>query len=122
MTVVHEDDLPVGMQERHKIAHNIAKETFEQVWNIAVIECDKLNKQITGNDALSYLGTIVASFAARWLVEMNKIAQEDDAGITTEDMVKDTLNAIIKMLGGDATFEEEKPLPGGMKRLNKEKI
>ena len=119
MTIVAHEDLPVGMQERQKLAHRIAESSMIQVWNIAIEQLSNLNTAVTGNDALAYFGTLIGAFTARWLIEMTKIADRDDAGVLKEDLIKKTLNGVIAMLGAKGTFEEEKELPDGIKRLKK---
>ncbi len=120
MAIVKDEDLPVQMKLRQKMAHNIAEFSFEQIWNIAAQVSESINKQVSGNEALSYLATILSDFAARWIVHMNKIAQTDTAGITKEELIKDVLNGILACLGCEATFDDEsKDLPHGIKRLKK---
>jgi hypothetical protein len=120
MSMVHDKDLPVQMKERQKIAHQIAKEACEQTWKIAALASDKISKQLSGNEALSYTGTILTDFMGRWIIQMDHIRQKDGAGIATEDMVKELLNGILSSIGCTASFEEEAPLPSGIKRLKKE--
>jgi len=118
MSVVKHEDLPVMMKARQDCAHAIAKEAFQQVWDHALDILNRNDKQITGNDALTYFGTIICALTGRWIIEMDKIAKSDEAGVLTEDLVKDTLNGIIEMIGCKAEFEDEKPLPNGIKRIN----
>lgn len=116
-TCLHED-LPEGMKKRQILSHGIAEHAFNQTWDLALIELQKLKQEITGNDALAYFGTLICSLTARWLIEMVKIADKDDAGVSKDDLVKDTLNGIIAMLGGEAEFEEKNNIPSdGIKRL-----
>jgi hypothetical protein len=119
-TLVHDKDLPVGMKQRQKIAHQIAKQSAEQVWDIAIDAHKKIGTQITGNEALSYMSTILQDFAARWIVYMDRIRETDDAGVLREDLVKGVMNGILASIGCSASFEEEAPLPDGIKRLKKE--
>ncbi len=120
MSLVHDDDLPAGMKERQKLAHHIAKQAYEQVWNIAIDENQKLMLQITGNEALSYMGTILQDFAAGWIKLMDRIRKGDDAGVTREELVKNIINGVLACIGCTASFEKEPPLPDGIKRLNLE--
>lgn len=120
MKLVRDDDLPVGMKERQKMAHEIAKQSCEQVWNIAIDANKKIKLQITGNEALSYMGTILQDFAGRWFVLMDNIRETDDAGILREDLVKSVMNGILATIGCTASYEKEPPLPQGIKRLKKE--
>lgn len=120
MSLVEDKDLPVGMKERQKIAHQIAEQACDQVWNIAANENNKIGKQISGNEALSYMGTILQDFAGRWISGMDKIRLEDDAGILREDMIKELMNGILATIGCSASYEEEPPLPNGIKKLKKE--
>ena len=117
--IVKDEDLPVGMKERQNIAHQIAKQACEQVWDIASAANNKLKIPISGNDALSYMGTILQDFCGRWIFLMDRIRETDDAGILREDLVKGILNGILATIGCSANFEEEKPLPDGIKRLKK---
>ena len=119
MSVVKHEDLPVMMKARQDCAHAIAKEAFQQVWDHATQVLAHNDKQISGNDALAYFGTIICNISARWMCEMDKIAKNDDAGVLTEDLIKEFLNGTLAMLGAKAEFEDEKPLPDGIKRLNK---
>ncbi len=119
MTVVNSDDLPEGMKEHQRIAHQIAEQTCEQVWNIAAEANAQIGKQISGNDALSFLATILQDFAARWISLMDDIRQKDDAGILREDLLKDLMNGILSTIGCTATYEDEAPLLDGIKRLKK---
>lgn len=120
MSLVHDRDLPVGMKKRQKIAHAIAKQASEQVWNIAIDENEKIGLQITGNEALSYMATILQDFAARWIAYMDRIRETDDAGVLREDLVKCILNGILARIGCSASFEEEPAMPHGIKKLKKE--
>lgn len=120
MTIVHDDDLPAGMKKRQSRAHDIAKQACEQVWNIAIDVEHKIGLQISGNDALSYMGTILQDFAARWIILMDDIRQADHGIVEREDMIKGILNGIVGCIGAVATFEEEPSLPGGIKKLKKE--
>lgn len=120
MALVKDKDLPEGMKVLQNMAHEIAKQACEQIWNIAIDAHEKIGSQITGNDALSYMGTILQDFAARWIVLMDRIRQADDAGILFEDLVKETMNGILACIGCRAEFEEQPPLPDGIKRLKKE--
>lgn len=120
MSIVHDDDLPAGMKARQKIAHDIAKQSCEQVWNIAIDAEQKIGLQISGNEALSYMGTILQDFAARWIVLMDGIRTADHGIVEKEDMIKNLINGILKCIGVSATFEEEPALPDGIKRLKKE--
>lgn len=118
MASVKDEDLPAQMKERQNMAHSIAEQAYEQVWNIAAQASDSMNKQISGSEALSYLGTILSDFAGRWIVGMNKIAQADTQGITKEELIKDTMNGILSTIGCEATYDDEpKDLPHGIKRL-----
>ncbi len=117
MSIVHTKDLPEHMKKRQEIAHQIAKQAAEQVWNIAIDENQKLGKQITGNDALSYMGTILQDFAGRWICLMDLIRERDDAGIVREDLIKEIMNGILATLGCKGVFEKEPNLPNGIKRL-----
>jgi len=117
MTVIHDDDLPIGMKKRQGLAHDIAKQACEQVWNIAIDANQTLNLQITGNEALSYMGTILQDFAARWIVLMDNIRRADHSIVDREDMLKNLINGILVCVGATASFEEEPPLPDGIKKL-----
>jgi hypothetical protein len=120
MTVVHDKDLPEGMKERQRIAHEIARQSCEQVWDIAIEAHQKTGLQITGNEALSYFGTIIQDFVALWIVGMDRIRLEDDAGVLREDLIKELMNGILSSIGCSASYEEEAPLPEGIKKLKKE--
>jgi hypothetical protein len=120
MSLVHDKDLPAGMKKRQKLAHLIAKQSCEQVWNIAIDENEKIGLQITGNEALSYMGTILQDFAARWIALMDDIRKGDGRIVAREDMVKETINGILACIGARASFEEDHPLQDGIKRLDKE--
>jgi len=120
MTLVHDKDLPEGMKERQRIAHDIAEQACEQVWNIAIDAEKKIGLQITGNEALSYMGTILQDFAGRWLILMDNIRRADHGIIDLEDMIKEIVNGIVASIGCKASFIEEPPLPDGIKRLKKE--
>ena len=120
MSLVHDRDLPVGMKKRQKIAHEIAKQASEQVWNIAIDANEKIGLQITGNEALSYMATILQDFSARWIAYMDRIRETDDAGVLREDLVKGILNGILASIGCSASFEAEPELPQGIKKLKKE--
>lgn len=120
MTLVHDDDLPIGMKKRQKIAHQIAEQACEQIWNIAIDAEKKLDSQLTGNEALSYMGTILQDFAGRWIVLMDKIRLNDDAGVLREDLIMNVINGILATIGCTANYEKEAPLPDGIKRLEKE--
>lgn len=118
MTIVKDEDLPAGMRVRQLIAHEIAKQAVEQVWNIAAIENGKLGTQITGNEALSFMGTILSDFGGRWISLMDKIREQDtEAGVLREDMIRVTLNGMLETIGCSATYSEETPLPDGIKKL-----
>lgn len=120
MSVVEDKDLPEGMKARQELAHQIAEQACKQVWNIAATQSNNLGKQISGNDALSYLGTILQDFCARWICLMDVIREKDDAGILKEEMVKEILNGILATIGCNADYEKESPLPDGIKRLRGE--
>lgn len=120
MALIQTDDLPEHIKARQKIAHQIAQQVCEQMWNIAIDESEKLGRQITGNDALSYMSTIIMDFVARWIVLMDDIRERDDAGILREDLIKEILNGILTCIGCSASYEDEKPLPNGIQRLKKE--
>jgi hypothetical protein len=117
MSIVHDDDLPAGMKERQKIAHEIAKQSCEQVWNIAIDAEQKIGLQVSGNEALSYMGTILQDFAARWIILMDDIRRADHSIVEREDLIKNVINGILASIGASATFEKEAPLPYGIKRL-----
>lgn len=117
--IVEDKDLPIAMKERQRLAHQIAKQAADQVWNIAAQASNQISKQISGLEALSYAATILQDFAAHWIVQMDIIRERDEAGVLQEDMVKELLNGIIASIGGEATFEDEKPLPDGIQRLKK---
>jgi hypothetical protein len=117
MSVVHDDDLPAGMKNRQKIAKEIAKQSCEQVWNIAIDAEQTLKLQISGNEYLSYMGTILQHFAARWIILMDDIRIADHSIVEREDLIKEVMNGILACIGASATFEEDKPLPDGIKRL-----
>lgn len=124
MTVIEEKDIPEHLKENQKLAHDLAEFFFENVWNEAIIALDKKThkKQITGNDTLSYLSTIIFHFTGRWIQEMyNQIASKDDAGFSPEDLIKEVLNGIITAFGGKAEYEE-KQLPDGIKKLKKQAL
>jgi hypothetical protein len=120
MTVVEDKDLPVGMMERQRLAHNIAAKAAEQVWGIACDAEKKLGQQISGLEALSYMGTILSDFAGQWLSWMDVIRERDDAGVLREEMIKTTMDGMLATIGCTATYEEEAPLPDGIKKLKKE--
>lgn len=120
MSLVHDDDLPAGMKARQKLAHDIAKQACEQVWNIAIDAEQKIGLQISGNEALSYMGTILQDFSARWIVLMDGIRRADGCIVDMDEMVKNTLDGILACIGAKATYAEEPLLPEGIKRLNKE--
>lgn len=119
MKVVKSKDLPVRLKEIQNIAHQIAEQSFTQVWDISVQECNKISKSISGNDALSYFSTIIGDMVGRWICQMEKIAKADSAGISSEELVKGVINHILATINCEAEFEEEKPqeLPGGIKRI-----
>jgi len=120
MTIVRNEDLPEGMKKRQNLAHVIAKRIFIEAWNFSIDECEKMGCQITGNEALSYLTTIIAHIGGKWIVEMNKIAQIDDAGVEREELIKGVLNGILAFINCKAEWDNEKPeLPNGIKRINK---
>lgn len=120
MSIVHDDDLPAGMKIRQKLAHQIADQACDQVWNIAAQAHEKIGRQISGNEALSYMGTILQDFAGRWLTRMNRIREADDAGVLLEDMIKITMDGILSTIGCSASYEKEPALPDGIKKLKKE--
>ena len=120
MSLVHDKDLPEGMKKRQKLAHRIAKQSCEQVWNIAIDEEQKIGLQISGNEALSYMGTILQDFAGRWIMLMDDIRRADHAIVEREELVKGILNGILACIGAAATFEENPPLQDGIKRLKKD--
>ena len=117
--IIKDEDLPVAMQDRQRLAHKIAKQACMQVWNIASDASNKISKQISGLEALSYMGTLLQDFVGRWIVMMDKIRERDDAGVLQEDMIKEVLNGILATIGATATLEEEQELPNGIKRLKK---
>lgn len=119
MTLVHNDDLPEGMKERQNVAHDIAEQACEQTWNIAVDLIEKNGKEITGNELLSYMGTILMDFSGRWISLMDRIRQEDQAGVLREDLIKDTINGILATISCTGSFEEEPELPNGIKKLKR---
>lgn len=121
MSSIKDEDLPAQMKERQKVAHKIAEEAFKQVWNAAAVAGEKVNRSISGNEALSYFGTILADFAGRWIIQLDKIAKDHTAGVTTEEVIKNTINGILATIGAKATFEEENKVhPNGIKKLKKE--
>lgn len=120
MSIVKDKDLPAGMIERQKLAHHIAAKAAEQVWEIACEADKKLGKQISGLEALSYMGTILGDFAGQWLSWMDVIRERDDAGVLREDMIKKTMDGILATIGCTASYQEEPPLPDGIKRLKTE--
>ncbi len=115
--IVADKDLPEGMKKRQALAHKIAQQACEQVWNIAVEANNKIGKSLTGNEALSYMGTILQDFAGHWISMMDIIRERDEAGVLREDMLKIIMNGILETIGCSATYEEEKELPHGIKRL-----
>lgn len=120
MTIIKNEDLPERMKKRQAMAQDIAEDAFSKVWNHATDYLEKNDKQIVGNEALTYFGTILSNFAARWIIYMDKIAKSDSAGIETEEIVKVTLNGILTMIGCKAEFEDDrKDMPDGIKRLKK---
>jgi len=120
MTIVRNKDLPEGIKKIQARAHSIANHIFTEAWNFSIDECQKMRRQITGNEALSFLSTIIGSIAAQWIVEMNKIAQKDDAGVEKEELVKGVLNGILAFINCKATWDDKEPeLPNGIKKLKK---
>lgn len=118
MTIIKTEDLPERMKERHSIAHSIAEQAAAQIWQAACYSCQKIEEQATGNDALSFFGTILIGFAGRWIIMMDKIAKLDDAGIETEELVKTTINGILDVINCKAEYEDQKEeLPDGIKRI-----
>ena len=105
------------MKERQRIAHEIAKQSCEQVWNIAIDAEQKIGLQISGNEALSYMGTILQDFASRWIILMDDIRRADHSIIEREDLIKNVINGILACIGAKAKFEQDAPLPDGIKRL-----
>jgi hypothetical protein len=67
------------------------------------------------------MGTILQDFVGRWIYFMDQIRERDDAAILREDLIKEILNGILAVIGGTAIFEDDPPLPGGIKKLKKEK-
>lgn len=121
MTLVRDVDLPENMKKRQKLAHEIARQVCEQTWNIAIDQNQELGQQITGNEALSYMGTILQDFAGRWIALMDDIRERDDAGVLREDLIKGILDGILATIGCVANYDEEPPLPDGIKRLKKDR-
>ncbi len=118
--IIESKDLPEHLKRQQAIAHLISEQSFNHIWDLSVEELYKVEKQVDGNSALTYFSTILVGFAGRWIIEMDKIAKKDDAGVETETIIKECLNAIIASLGCTAVLEdEEKPLPDGIKRLRK---
>jgi len=123
MSVVEDKDLPEHMIKISKLAHMIAESYFESLWNLALKELDKKmdNRQISYNDTLSFMSTLIMHFTGRWLMEMyNKISSKDDAGLGPEDLIKEVLNGIITAFNAKVVYEDEKPLPDGIKKLKRE--
>lgn len=119
MGIVKNDDLPEMMKNRQKLAHALAENYFYKIWEDATQNLSTVEKSLSGNDALAYFGTIISSFTARFIFQMIKIAGKDDTGINQDEIVKETLNGILAMLGGAIEYEEENPLPDGIKKLKK---
>lgn len=118
MATVKNEDLPERMKKRQEIAHSVARQSVEQVWNVSLEAIMTIKTETSGNDALSYFGTIISDFAARWIYMMDKIAKIDDAGIETEELVKCVINGILASISCEAEFvDEKKELPYGIKRL-----
>lgn len=119
--IVEDKDLPEHLRNQQKLAHDISKKVFPQVWNISTEELHKIQPQIDGNSLLTYFSTILVHFAGRWIVEMYKVAQRDEAGVQMETLIKECLNGIIEIVGCPVIFEDEKkPLPDGIKPLRKQ--
>lgn len=121
MKIVNDKDLPEGMKKRQALAHAIAEQACIQIWNGAIDESQKLGEQITGNEALSYMSTILQDIAGRWIMLMDNIRERDDAGVLREDLIKTVINGILATIGCSGEFEKESPLPHGIKRLNQGK-
>lgn len=120
MSLVTDDDLPENMKKRQQLAHRFAKHAFNETWNYATSKCFE-SGEVTGNEALSFYGTLLQDFSTYWIHHMIMIANRDDAGVLKEELIKEVFNGIIKLLGGEIEYEKEKELPNGIKRLKKDK-
>jgi hypothetical protein len=117
MPIVDTENLPERLKLAQKLSHNLARESFIETWNKAVKSLNEVHKELCGNDALAFFGTLIGDFTARWLHEMTKIANADDAGIPKDELVKQTLKAIAEFLEVKIEPSVEN-LPHGIKRLN----
>ena len=92
------EELNEKLQKITYIAHCIAQQASGHCWDAAAIEYNKM-RPLTGDEILSGMTTLCADFLARWVVVCKtNIADEDDTGYSTNDILNTIFDGARAML------------------------
>lgn len=98
--ILSPDETPIHLQDMMESLRKHGQKSAENGWDIAIDFIHrKLGKsEISGNDALSLMATCVTYYVATWILLMKKIADSDEAGIETEEMIQGIIDCAQKLI------------------------
>lgn len=99
--VIPKEDTPWHLRALMDHARAHGQEKAEQTWNDVIdFFAEKLNdREHTGNDYLSMMGTFLTYFNATWFIMMKTlIADKDEAGVGYSDVVEPIFEGVRKLI------------------------
>jgi hypothetical protein len=109
---------------RQKAIFDIADKIYEDVYNYSLVQIAKyadheILRENTSTEVISFLMNIYTKVLCHGFMDMirlkRKKIKENDS--TKEELLKEVLNGICAMLGGEAVFEEQDCGRGEIKQL-----
>ncbi len=112
------DQMNPRHQQMSDIIHQIAKQSFEQTWDIMALHLNKFTP-MSGDEGLSMISTLASDILARFIVTMHsQIASKDDTGYSMQDMQDAILEGVTHQLETKLKVKEPKSNIGEIKRIS----
>ena len=92
------EDTPIRLQAFMDICRKAGQRSAEANWNMMCQLLHDKSPQLPGTDALSYMSTCLTYFNATWLILMKRMADDDEAGIETDEMIQAVLEGAQKLM------------------------
>jgi len=117
--ILKDEDLSERNLKIIRIMHIIGDQAAGQIWDEAAKHLNKFTP-MSGNEALSFLSTLVGHITARLICCMKEqIADHDETGYVINDIQETIFNLVSEMISTKKLKIKESPLPNGIKKLTK---
>jgi hypothetical protein len=117
MKIVKRDKTPARLKDFCDLAHQIAEQSYEQVWDALCASGNTIQEEWNGDDILSAASTCIAHFIGRWIMAMSWVAENDDTGRTSQEIFNDIFKGTAEIMALKVPLKKSKEPRHEFKRL-----